>query len=115
MKVTDKKGRNIFLEHNGCTIDAYHEGKKVGFIQFNVVEYSTSYVQSKYIAYPEQMHIDVKYQRSGIGVKIIEHAKEIYDDVKFAEDTGCGGNTNEIHYTPEGLRFKNYCETNGIV
>ena len=115
MQFKDKKNRTICLKDYCGTIDAYDGNDKVGFIQFEVVEYLTRYGESEYTAYPEQMHIDGKYQRSGIATQIIEYAKEIYDNVKFAEDTGWGGNTNAIHYTSEGLCFKHYCETNGIV
>ncbi|GEM_PF-1457680 len=118
MEFTDKRGRKIFLEESNNIIDAYcideDVEEKVGYIQFQVTEYSSSYMESVSVAYPEQMHIKPQYQRSGIATQIIEYAKRIYDTVKFSQDTGCGGNTDEIHYSSEGLQFKQHCEGNGI-
>lgn len=118
MEFTDKKGRKIFLEESNNTIDAYCTDEdmeeKAGYIQFQVKEYPSGYRGSVYVAYPEQMHIEPQYQRSGIATQIIEYAKQIYDTVRFSPDTGCGGNTDEIHYSSEGLQFKQHCEGNGI-
>lgn len=118
MEFKDKKGRTIYLEKDNNTINAYfveeYNRINVGSIQFMVVDNSTKYEDYKSIAYPEQMHIIEDYQRSGIATKIIEYAKQIYDQVCFYQDTGCGGNTDEIHYSDEGLQFKNFCESKKI-
>lgn len=118
MQFKDKKGRVIYLEGSYNTIYAYcidENGKyNVESIQFSVSEYSGTCGDDVLIAYPEQMHINASYQRRGISTEIIKYAKEIYDKVKFAQDSGCGGNTDEIHYSGEGLEFKNFCEMTGI-
>lgn len=124
MKFVDKEGRDIYLEENLDTIYAYNciyetedeeESKEeIGYIQFLVQEQGGKYEDCQRVAYPEQAHVNKKFQRSGIATKIIEYAKEIYDLVQFYPDTGCGGNTDEIHYSDEGKAFKDYCEENGI-
>lgn len=110
MEIIDKSDRNIQLKESFDTIRAYHNGKEVGFIQFLTVDCGNFNT----LAYPEQMNIVESYQRNGIATQIIKYAQTIYDIVKFAEDNGCGGNTNKIHYSDEGLQFKNYCELKGI-
>ncbi|MBU3102572.1 GNAT family N-acetyltransferase [Clostridium gasigenes] len=118
MEFKDRKGRMIYLEESYGIIYAYLiEGNgrcDVGSIQFSISEYLDKNGEDVIIAYPEQIHIDESYQRSGIATQIIEYAKEIYDVVKFSQDSGCGGNTDEIHYSGEGLAFKNFCEMTGI-
>ena len=118
VQFSDKRGRTIILKESYDEIYAYCiDGTirtEVGYIQFHVIETTSKYTSGKTIAYPDQMHIISEYQRSGIATQIIQYAKQIYGTVQFAPDTGCGGNTDEIHYTSEGLQFKNYCEESGI-
>lgn len=97
MKFKDSKERDILLEEGYDTIHAYHidgdSEKDVGYIQFQVTETSEKYgnSKSKSVACPEQMHIKQHYQSSGIATQIIKYAKEIYEEVYFYPDTGCGG------------------------
>lgn len=130
MKFTDKRGRNICLQERDDTIYANCEDKEddlseedisfegnnsfVGYIQFLINEYPQGNGNDIRVAYPEQMHIKENYRRSGIATKIMKYAKEVFDEVLFMPDTGCGGNTDEIHYTSEGLAFKEFCEKSGI-
>lgn len=112
--IKDKKNRTIYLKEINDIIYAYCGEQELGSIQFCVLELSSKYGNDTSIAYPEQMHLDNSYQRSGIATEIIKYAKEIYNNVQFTSDTGCGGNTDEIHYTSDGLAFKNFCEMTGI-
>lgn len=114
MEFKDKKNRTITLKEIGDIIYANCNEREVGSIQFYVPEFSCEYGNVNSIAYPDQMHIDISYQRSGIATEIIKYAKEIYSVVQFLSDTGCGGNTDAIHYSSEGLAFKNSCEMAGI-
>ena len=115
MDFYDKRGRKICLKDDCDTIYAYHKNDddiiEVGYIQFAVM----NYLNDSVLATPEIMHIKENYKRSGIATKIIEYAKEqLYDKIRFAPDTGCGGKTDEIYYSDEGLQFKIYCESRGI-
>lgn len=114
MRFNDNEDRKIRLVEEDSVISAYHNEDKVGYIQFFTQEYFDKFGNSTILAIPEQMHIDRKYQRCGIATEIIKYAKNIYDQVRFATDTGCGGNTDEIHYSSEGLLFKHFCEMNKI-
>ena len=59
------------------------------------------------------MHIKEDFQRCGVGTKIIETAASQVS-VVFAADQGASGNSDDIHYSSEGLDFKHFCEKKGI-
>lgn len=113
----DKYGEIYYLKHCETydTVEAIHSGDKiVGTIQFLVCRYESSYQDDCNVAYPQIANIDSNYQRRGIATAMIEYAKELYDEVVFARDEFVGGNTDDIHYSNEGLAFKNSCERKGI-
>ena len=117
MQFKDKKDRNIRLENNYGTIFGYNidkDNEEVGSIQFKIDEYEMKYMESKKVAYPYIANIKAEYQRSGIATKMIEYALILYGDVRFAPNGIGSAFSDVIHYTDDGLGFKNYCENKGI-
>ena len=114
MEFRGKSGRKIELKEHDGTIYAYHKKCEVGKIDFAIIEVPYGYDGSVSVAYPRMMNVAFEYQRQGIATGIINYAKELYEEVRFYPDTGCGGNTDEVHYSAEGLSFKDFCERSGI-
>lgn len=112
----DNNGATFYFEHYSDTIVAIDSsnGKEIGTIQFLVTKFENDYQDDCSVAYPEIANINSNYQRRGIATAMIEYAKELYDEVVFAKDEFVGGNTDDIHYSNEGLAFKNSCERKGI-
>lgn len=113
----DNKGRKIVLKHNNCssTIEAYYNDSCVGEISFNVTKVGGDYSEERTYANPHTMNIRPEYQRAGIATEIIKFAKDVYDTVSFADDPGAVEDKDYIHYSMEGLAFKNKCEQKGGV
>ena len=116
VRFTDKRGENIVLEEsmNG-KICAYNmSGRRIGFIDFTVTEFFDSYSPAVCSASVALMHIDCDYRHRGIATEIMRYAQKLYGTVFFLSDEGYGGKSDAVHYTSEGLAFKQYCENQGI-
>ena len=115
MNFIDKEGEKIDLRENSGRITAYNaSGREVGFIDFTVTEFSDDYSPTVCSAYVNLMQIDGSYRRRGIATAIIQYAKQVYENVAFREDNGYGGKSDAVHYSAEGLAFKQACEARGI-
>ena len=92
------------------TLSAIYENDTIGHISFCIGRNTDG---EPAIAYPKQMHIKEDFQRRGVGTKIIETAASQVS-VVFAADQGASGNSDDIHYSSEGLDFKHFCEKKRI-
>lgn len=91
-------------------LEAFYNDKKIGFIDFQVTPDIDGEVC---IAYPSLMNVDASFRHKGVATKIIEEAKKTVT-VIFQAALGYSGNSDYIHYSDDGLSFKNYCEENKI-
>ena len=98
------------LLNDDDTLYAIYENNTIGYISFCIRSNANG---NPAIAYPEQMHVKEDFQRRGVGTKIIETAASQVD-VVFAADQGASGNSDDIHYSSEGLDFKRFCVEKGI-
>ena len=116
LEYVGKNDKQLEFEESYDTITAYlmenGEREYVGEISFAVQIIGDERTEEKRIACPKIANVLERYQKCGIATQIIKFAKKIYDDVYFAPDTGSAGNSNDIHYSDEGLAFKPSCERN---
>ena len=114
LEYVGKNDKQLEFEESYDTITAYlmenGEREYVGEISFAVQIIGDERTEEKRIACPKIANVLERYQKCGIATQIIKFAKKIYDDVYFAPDTGSAGNSNDIHYSDEGLAFKTSSE-----
>lgn len=109
----DKKGDKIYLEadDNLGIIYAYFNGKQIGLFDYDKSEYGDDYSYSTSYSL-NTMNIDNKFQRRGIGTKMIELGEKFFEKVSYPSPFA---GRDEAHYGDEGLQFIYSCIDKGVI
>jgi GNAT superfamily N-acetyltransferase len=103
----DTEGRNIEIIEGYSNVEAFHEGKQIGSIEFEEIESDhDSYIRLS------SMNVNLDYQKAGIGTEMMKLAAEIYGkDFSKPSFTAVGGSQAESHtyYTQEGAALIRRC------
>ncbi|MCS3528630.1 GNAT family N-acetyltransferase [Acinetobacter johnsonii] len=104
----DAKDRAIEITEGYSGVEAFHDDKQIGSIEFDEIEtdYYHSYIRLS------GMNVDSAYQKAGIGTEMMKLAAEIYGkDFSKPCFTAVGGSQAESHtyYTPEGAALIRRC------
>jgi hypothetical protein len=93
MIFTDSKGRSIEIKDGFLCIEAYHDGTKIGCIEFDEIEVS----DYQYFTRLSSMNVEDSYQKAGIGIEMMRLAAEIF------------GITPVVPYCPCAYLYSYYC------
>lgn len=105
MEFTDKAGRLIDIEFDGCFSIAKHHGNEVGRISFYWDE--EDYGPGKMTL--STMNVNPEYRRSGIGTELMRAAvADIGKDFERPDFLAVGGSqarSSEDYFTDDGMAF----------
>lgn len=102
MSFTDTKGRAILIDAN-LDIEAFHEGLRIGCIEFDERDGFTSLFS---------MNVDPEYQKAGIGTEMMRVAAAVHGK-SFGKPSlsAVGGRhaSSDSYYTQEGAALITRC------
>jgi hypothetical protein len=108
MNLIDKQNRSIELKLDGTHIKAIHDDEVIGTFKYEELDHSDDY---NYLVIHElyEMNIQSKYQRAGIGLKMLEFGESNFEKIVYPQD----GTSN--YPTIEGAGLLNAAIRKGII
>jgi len=108
---TDRSSRNIRLEDEGLKICAYHNERRIGWIEFDESDHAGTYLWG--------MEVEPAYRRAGIASAMMKIAAQTYGRdfgrPSFSAQGGSSASCSSEYFTQEGALFFRYCIENDIV